>query len=269
MNKSMVFDIGMHSGRDTEFYLLKGFDVIAVEANPRLALNARSYFADAIAKKRLILYEEAIAAHEGTIRFYINEDHDDWGTTAKAFAERNELLGTNNTSLDVKCRTFLSILREHGVPYYLKIDIEGADILCLRDLLSFGESPKYLSIEVSLTSFEEFFTELSLMWMLGYRHFKIVNQAANRRIKCCNPPLEGVFVNYHFDGFSSGPFGEEAPGQWMSVEAVITIYRRLLTEQKYFGAGRRLYKTPIHGIYQMLKRQPVGWYDIHAKLGES
>ncbi len=35
MNKSLIIDVGMHTGRDTEFYLKKGFEVIAIEANPR------------------------------------------------------------------------------------------------------------------------------------------------------------------------------------------------------------------------------------------
>ena len=34
--KNLIFDIGMHIGQDTEFYLKKGFCVVAVEANPKL-----------------------------------------------------------------------------------------------------------------------------------------------------------------------------------------------------------------------------------------
>jgi len=34
VDRKLIFDIGMHHGGDTEFYLLKGFDVVAV-GNPR------------------------------------------------------------------------------------------------------------------------------------------------------------------------------------------------------------------------------------------
>ena len=34
---SIIFDIGMHCGEDTDFYLKKGFTVVGVEANPELA----------------------------------------------------------------------------------------------------------------------------------------------------------------------------------------------------------------------------------------
>jgi hypothetical protein len=135
--------------------------------------------------------------------------------------------------------------------------------------MEFEEKPQYISIEAGLTSFEETFTELSTLWNLGYREFKIVNQALNSTVKCPNPPLEGDFIDYHFDETCSGPFGEESPGKWISVEKTFTQYRRILTEQKYFGGDGKLHKTLFHRIYEVLKREPTGWYDFHAKLGNS
>ena len=111
---------------------------------------------------------------------------------------RNERFDTNNTLIQVKCITFQTILRKHDVPYYLKIDIESADILCLNALMEFNDKPKYISIEAG--SFEETFAELSLLWNLGYREFKIVNQVLNNRVRCPNPPLEGLFVDFRFEG---------------------------------------------------------------------
>ena len=269
MNTSLIIDVGMHTGRDTDFYLKKGFNVVSVEANPELVKHARSHFQDALSNKKLVLYDIAIADYEGEIDFYINNQKDDWGTTSKEFALRNEGFNTNNTLTRVKCTTFQNILKRHEVPYYLKIDIEGADILCLKALMEFDEKPKYISIEAGLNSFEETFTELSLLWNLGYRQFKIVNQALNGKVRCPNPSIEGSFVDYRFDGTCSGLFGEEAPGKWMLIEKTFVKYRQLLTEQKYFGAAGKLYKTPFHRLYEVLKREPAGWYDFHAKLGNN
>ena len=36
----LIYDIGMHEGEDSEFYLLKGFRVVAVEADPDLCQAA-------------------------------------------------------------------------------------------------------------------------------------------------------------------------------------------------------------------------------------
>ncbi len=266
MNRSLIIDVGMHTGRDTELYLKKGFDVVAVEANPELVRKAGSLFHEALSEGRLIIHDVAIADHEGEIEFYVNEQHDDWGMTSNQSAARNEGFGTTNKQIRVQCAPFQQILRQHGIPYYLKIDIEGADVLCLKALADFAEKPTYVSIEASLKSFEETFEELSLLWNLGYRRFKIVNQAMNKKVKCPNPPLEGSYVDYRFDATCSGPFGEEAPGEWMSVEETIVRYRRLLWEQKYFGAAGRLYKRLIQRLYELLKGEKAGWYDIHAGL---
>ena len=40
-HKDLVYDVGMHKGEDTEFYLRKGFRVIAFEADPDLAHSGR------------------------------------------------------------------------------------------------------------------------------------------------------------------------------------------------------------------------------------
>jgi FkbM family methyltransferase len=268
VNPELIIDVGMHTGRDTDFYLKKGFRVVAIEANPALVASARSLFSDPIARGLLTIHEVAIAGHEGEIDFYVNAQHDDWGTTSAAFASRNERFGTDNSRITVRCTRFNTILKEHGIPYYLKIDIEGADMLCLETLRDFEERPRYVSIEAGLTSVDETLDELSTLSDLGYTGFKIVNQAMNHRVRCPMPPLEGDFVDYQFDGTCSGPFGEEAPGNWASLESTFRKYRRLLIEQKYFGAAGPLYRTVLQRIYERLKGEPAGWYDFHARLGD-
>jgi FkbM family methyltransferase len=195
----------MHIGKDTEFYLKKGFKVVAIEANPALVDTAQTRLAHYISNGLLIIHNVAIAPYEGEIDFYVNEKHDDWGTISKQFADRNERLGASSSVVKVKCTTFVTILQSSETPFYIKIDVEGADTLCLQQLFSAPERPKYLSIEAGLKSFEETFNELCLLWQLGYRDFKIVNQALNYRVRCPNPPLEGDYVDYHFDGLCSGP----------------------------------------------------------------
>ena len=36
MQKDLIYDVGFHRGEDTEFYLAKGFKVVAIEAHPEL-----------------------------------------------------------------------------------------------------------------------------------------------------------------------------------------------------------------------------------------
>jgi FkbM family methyltransferase len=267
----LIFDIGMHTGEDTAFYLAKGFRVVAVEANEALVEAARERFADEIDSGRLAIYHVAIAGHEGTTDFFVNREKDDWGTTCRDFVARNEALGTTHTKVEVPCVPLGKILRECGIPYYAKIDIEGADLLCLEALHAFEERPRYVSIEASLRSFEQVFGELAQLWVLGYRRFKVVNQALNRSLRCPHPPLEGLYVDQRFDGHMSGPFGEEAPGEWRGVEATLARYRHILDDQRRFGAGGRYDVAPLRALDRLLRRhtgrEPAGWYDIHGRLG--
>ena len=167
MQERLIIDVGMHSGKDTEFYLRKGFDVVAIEANPALVQRARSRLGEYLSEGRLRIYDVAIADYEGEIDFFVNHQHDDWGTVSTAFATRNERKGTENSIIKVECTTFQTILLECGVPYYLKIDIEGIDTKCLKALMALRERPKYVSIEAGLTSLRETLSELSLLWKLG------------------------------------------------------------------------------------------------------
>jgi FkbM family methyltransferase len=270
MVDDLIYDIGMHTGKDTAYYLKKGFRVVAVEANAELVRGVSERFAEEIGAGRLTIYNAAISEIEGPTTFYVNDEKDDWGTTSREFVERNETLGTTHRAIEVPGVPLEKIIRECGVPYYAKVDIEGADLLCLRAFLDFEDKPKHLSIESSLIDYESVFEELSHMWVLGYREFKIVNQALNQSVECPNPALEGVYVDQAFDGHMSGPFGEEAPGQWQDIGATLERYQKILVDTEKFGAAGKYYDTWImivDGWFRKLtKREPTGWYDIHAKL---
>ena len=42
--ENLIFDIGFHKGEDTLFYLLKGYRVIAVDADPNLINEWQNIF---------------------------------------------------------------------------------------------------------------------------------------------------------------------------------------------------------------------------------
>ena len=57
----LIYDVGAHQGEDTDFYLRKGFRVVAVEADPVLAARLRENFATAIDCGQLVVVEAAVA----------------------------------------------------------------------------------------------------------------------------------------------------------------------------------------------------------------
>src|ERR1035437_9044672 len=123
MQDSLIFDIGCHRGEDSDFYLKKGFRVIAVEANPALCRELKQKFADQIADGRFVIVEKAIAEQAGEVEFFVNEKASIWGTIRAEMVKRNQYSGAMFTKIVVPAITFASLVEQFGIPYYLKIDI--------------------------------------------------------------------------------------------------------------------------------------------------
>jgi len=211
----LIMDIGMNNGRDSLFYLRKGFRVVAVEANPLLVENARQELGDYIVSGQLIIEPVGLGEKEGQFTFYVNLENDHWSSFNKAWGTRNN---TRYREIPVACIRPQSLFQKYGMPYHLKIDIEGNDIDVVRAVRDFSARPRYISIEESQTYY---FAEL---WSVGCRAFKLIDQSKLTEVKCPTPPLEGRYVDASFDGTTSGPFGEEAPGEWMTFDRALEKY---------------------------------------------
>jgi len=157
---------------------------------------------------------------------------------------------------------FANIFKQYAIPYYLKIDIEGADILCLEALKSFKSKPKHVSIESTKTSWKLLREEFALFKALGYSRFKVVPQHNMTAQVCPVPAREGRYVDHQFENGASGLFGEEAPGEWMDETEAVRICRSIFLRYKLFGDdGFALAKR----VLRRLRLEPtVGWYDTHA-----
>lgn len=240
MEADLIYDVGMHNGDDTAYYLSKGYRVVAIEADPALVEAARRRFVAEIAADRLTILDVGVAEEEGEKEFWINEKKSVWNSFNKHVSARNNL---PHHSIRVRCRRFGDILRAHGVPYYLKVDIEGNDRLCLEDLDA-SDLPVYVSVEVGPLDY------LLKLRDLGYAGFKYIDQLSFRSLTV--PPdrdyarfvsmknktsrlsrpgrlwAAGFFKrrleafsrrlrrqgDWQFPMGSTGPFGEDTPGPW-------------------------------------------------------
>ncbi len=274
--ENLIFDVGIHKGEDTDFYLKKGFSVVGFDANPTLITYCREKFSKEIKEGRLILIEGAITDSENTktkqntINFYRNLDDTVWGTVSENWAKRNEKLGTRNEIIEVPVINFSDYLRKYGIPYYLKIDIEGMDKVCLKSLLKFEQKPSYISIESEKISFTNLIEELELFIQLGYNNFKAVQQSGISRQKEPNPVKEGCKTAYQFKEGSSGLFGRDLSGDWKTHKRILKEYKKIFFLYEYFGDMGK-WRRKIHGrilreLFSTILQKPIpGWYDTHAK----
>ena len=282
-HQDLVYDVGMHKGEDTEFYLRKGFRVIAFEADPELVRFCRNRLRDSIAQGSLTIVEGAILdsndadAGQKKVRFYRNENVSVWGTVCADWVERNARLGASASSIEVDVVDFAGVIQEHGMPRFMKIDIEGCDMSCIHALKRFRERPDYVSIESDKTSFRNIKREIDTLVDLGYDCFQAVEQSAIPRIQSPPfPPTEGKYAAQLFDQGSSGLFGSELGGKWQSKHAILRRYRAvrlgyflvgddgIMNKWKFRGAGSLRWLT-CSFLRRFTKAAVPGWYDTHAR----
>ncbi len=279
MNSNVIFDIGMNNGDDTAYYLHKGFQVVAVEANPNLAEAATGRFRGEIAAERLIIVNAGIAREDGSMPFWICEAHSEWSSFDRSIASRDNC---RHYDILVPCRTFRSVIEEFGVPFYLKVDIEGNDHCCLEGL---GKEnlPPYISVEASGLGL------LDSLADLGYTRFKCISQFnyisleippsreqrnfefAERLLKSRNLLVRifrrmggRTWVNtlksrslrdrgWTFPSGSSGPFGEDLPGTWLDYEQ---------TREAYLGFQNAMQSGSASPFWT--DKEFSFWVDFHA-----
>jgi FkbM family methyltransferase len=272
--RDLIYDVGMHRGEDTEFYLKKGFRVIAFEANSDLVASARTKFSDYIGNGKLVIVEGAIVDSSypaDTVEFYRNNKNTLWGTASPYFAERNITLGAESTIIRVPRINFADCLAKLGVPYYLKIDIEGMDTVCLRALLQVEGRPAYVSLESDRTDFKEVAEELEILTQLGYTRFQAIQQTTVHRQMVPHPSREGAATEHVFRRGASGLFGKDLPEGWKTLDQVRDQYRRIFVDYKIwgedFGLAQKFFPLKVvrKGLSILLDRRIPGWYDTHAK----
>ena len=224
-----------------------------------------------------ILDDDARDANQGTVRFFVNDDLSVWGTVRTDWAERNARLGSGSRTIEVDVIDFASVLEEHGVPHYLKIDIEGCDMACVDALSRFRDRPDYLSIESDKTSFANVKREILALVELGYDRFQAVEQSSlPTRQSPPDPAREGAYVDHRFEEGSSGLFGSELGEEWKSPRAILRQYRVIrvgylllghggvMTSWEFRGASllRRLTRRLLRAV---TRASVPGWYDTHAR----
>ena len=256
VKENLIFDIGLHKGEDTAHYIKEGYNVLAVEANPVLVNYCKQKFENEIKSNRLTIINAGIADETGVLPFYVNLYSSEWSSFDKAIGTRNN---TRFETINVPCIRTKSLFKEYGIPYYMKVDIEGNDFLSLNDIPDSDKKPQYVSCEANDAEW------LDMLNRKGYKRFKLINQANNfsplnlrweknrsyityRKIKhAINDKLKNV-ISPKYVGGSSGPFGENTKGSWKTYEEV---------RQTYLDYYQGDLKTPV---------KSVSWFDFHAAL---
>ncbi len=249
-----IFDIGMYDGADTAYYLECGYRVIAVEANPELAERGRLRFKSEIDAGQLTCINAAISPRGEAVELSISgQDLGSSSLYSSRIAQKRPI-----GSITVPGVTLNQLFARYGMPYYLKVDIEGADRLCVLALTP-SARPSFLSFEVG----DDVDELLAHAETIGFRRFKIINQVSFRELanqRCIYDRIANRVMEYmgyrhprmirragrfFVTGHSSGPVPWDSDGRWWSG-------REMCARIKWAHRSKAL----------------SNWYDIHATIGD-
>ena len=264
--KDLIFDFGAHRGEDSAYYLARGFRVVAVECDPAHLDHLRRRFRDEIGTGRMTLIDRAIGPASGPMTFYRNRNISVWGTAMRSWADRNISEGTEIEETVVEAIEPTTIFRRYGVPFYLKIDVEGMDLLALRSLGECAARPAYVSIESDATSFEALRTEFETFRGLGYLSFKLSPQHLVQRMKVPPGSPHGTDLDYTFEPHASGSFGEDLPGPWLTEDVAIAEYKAVFVLHHLYDAVKTgVLRGKLRDFNLKYGHNAGGWYDTHAR----
>ncbi len=232
--EGVIYDVGANCGDNLGYYLKRAERVVAIEANPALCAQMQSRFAAEIAAGRLRVLNTAVSREEGEASFWIHRQQSVLSTLLTPKGAAGELHAPENfTPLRVATTQLSTLVRQHGAPAYIKIDVEGLDAAVLADLLAHNIRPPYLSAEC----FEiEVFCQLVAA---GYPRFKIVEgmQVGHQLQRVSLQLADGSLTEQSFIAHSAGPFGEDIPMPWIDRQR----------------------------MFRYLADRPYGWGDLHAR----
>jgi FkbM family methyltransferase len=285
-----VYDVGANNGDDTAYYLLKGYRVLAVEADPSLIPALEAGFAPDIARARLTLLNVALAPERKRAPFWICDEYRLWNSFDYEIASR---LGRKCHAVEVECWPLRDIFSKYGIPYYLKLSLHGQEDFCLADLQP-EAAPAYVSLQFP-TDLERSDDILARLAEIGYHGFKLIDQRTYTQLAVTPPSLKrrlrrklqqhprlydvcevlsglrkrvssfggnpahsetqrmkDALIDWAFPLGSSGPLGDETHGRWQTRQAVRSAWKAFLSGDSDEGA-------PDVSV----------WHDLHATRLES
>jgi FkbM family methyltransferase len=132
----LCFDLGAHVGNRVRSWRALGARVVAIEPQPALVRVLRLLYGR---DPEVSIIAAAIGELEGTLPLHLNLANPTISTSCDAFIERARQAPSFRGQvwrerITVPATTIDALIRAHGVPRFIKIDIEGHEPEALRGL---------------------------------------------------------------------------------------------------------------------------------------
>jgi FkbM family methyltransferase len=164
----LAFDVGAHVGDRAACFARLGARAVALEPQPAVARFLRARHGRAIT-----VVQAAVAASPGRVVLHVNAANPTVSTASAEFLRAAEgATGWDGQvwggRVNVPATSLRALIARHGVPRFIKIDVEGFELAVLAGL---PRRVRALSFEFTTIQRDVALACVARLAALGYRHF--------------------------------------------------------------------------------------------------
>jgi len=166
----LVFDVGAHVGDRVASFRRLGARVVAVEPQPTMVRALRLLYGRSAS---VAMEAVAVGREPGRTRMLVNADNPTVSTVSPAFVEAaRDAPGWEtqrwNETIDIEVTTLDALIARHGVPAFIKLDVEGFEAEALHGL---SQRVRALSFEFTTIQRDVALACIERCSAMGYTRF--------------------------------------------------------------------------------------------------
>jgi FkbM family methyltransferase len=163
--RDLFFDIGAHLGNKSKQFLDKNLKAVMVEPLPECVKQLKLRFKN---NDNIKIIQKAVGKESGNMDLEVNSKMPTTSTMAKHWKEGRFSNQQWDKKISVDVTTLDILIKNHGLPNYIKIDVEGFELDVLQGL---SQKAGIISFEFTSEFFDQTIKCLNYLKEINYNEF--------------------------------------------------------------------------------------------------